>query len=196
MLRQDLVDKININPIAQTGHAQTITQLVELHNYIIANFFQSIGIKSNNIMKKERLITDEIESQDDFVQLSILEILSSWQRGFDEVNRLYGTEIYVELNPVLIREIADEFSGESEASTEATSKSIESFSNEPVSDTNEATESDTEQSEQSESMVEETEEESPKDVIEEEEEVVEEVVDIINDTVEEDEVVEDESTES
>lgn len=198
VLRQDIVEKINVNPIAQTGHAQTITQLVELHNYIIANFFQSIGIKSNNVMKKERLITDEIESQDDFVQLSILEILSSWQKGFDEVNRLYGTDISVELNPVLIREIADEFSGESETPTEAPSEAIESVSEEPVSDTNEATESDTEQSEQSESIPEETEEESPSDVIEEAEEVVEEIVDIINDTVEEDteEVVEDENAES
>lgn len=194
ILRQDVVKKLTVNPAANTGSSQSITQLVELHNYIIANFFQSIGIRSNNVMKKERLITDEIESQDDFVQLSILEILSSWQKGFDEVNRLYGTDISVELNPVLIREIADEFSGESEMPTEAPSEVIESVSDEPVSDTNEAKESDTEQSEQSESMVEEQEEESASDVIEEAEEIVDEIVDIINDTVEDDteEVVEDE----
>lgn len=185
ILRQDVVKKLTVNPAANTGSSQSITQLVELHNYIVANFFQSIGIRSNNVMKKERLITDEIESQDDFVQLSILEILSSWQRGFDEVNRLYGTDISVELNPVLIREIADEFSGESETPTEAPSEATESVSDKPVSDNNEATESDTEQSEQSESIPEETEEESPSDVIEEAEEVVEEIVDIINDTVEE-----------
>ncbi len=198
ILRQDVVKKLTINPASNTGSSQSITQLVELHNYIIANFFQSIGIKANNVMKRERLITDEIESQDDFVQLSILEILSSWQKGFDKVNELYGTDISVELNPVLIREIADEFSGESEMPTEAPSEAVESVSDEPVSDTDEPTESDTEQSEQSEDMVEETEEESPKDVIEEAEEVVEEIVDIINDTVEEDtqEVVEDESKES
>ena len=198
ILRQDVVKKLTINPASNAGSSQSITQLVELHNYIIANFFQSIGIKANNVMKKERLITDEIESQDDFVQLSILEILSSWQKGFDKVNETYGTDISVELNPVLIREIADEFSGESEMPTEATSEAVESISDETVSDTNEATESDTEQSKQSESIPEETEEESPSDVIEEAEEVVEEIVDIINDTVENDteEVVEDESKES
>lgn len=195
ILRQDVVKKLTVNPAANTGSSQSITQLVELHNYIIANFFQSIGIKSNNVMKKERLIVDEIESQDDFVQLSILEILSSWQKGFDKVNEIYGTDISVELNPVLIREIADEFSGESEMPTEAPSEAVESVSDEPVSDTNETTESDTEQSEQSEDIVEETEEESPSDVIEEAEEIVDEIVDIINDTVEDDteEVVEDES---
>lgn len=185
VLRQDLVKKLGINPASNgTGSAQSITALVELHNYIIANFFQSIGIKANNVMKKERLITDEIESQDDFVQLSILEILTSWQRGFDKVNEMYGTDITVELNPVLIREIADEFSVDSEPSSEAT----ESVSEAPVSDTTEPTESDTDESEQTEGIsdVEETveEEETPQDVIEEAEEVVEAIVDIINDNEE------------
>lgn len=196
ILRQDIVKKLGINPSSNgTGSAQSITALVELHNYIISNFFQSIGIKANNVMKKERLITDEIESQDDFVQLSILEILTSWQRGFDKVNELYGTDIKVELNPVLIREIADEFSVDSEPSSEA----IESVSEAPVSDTTEPTESDTEQSEQSENVsdVEETvEEETPQEIIEEAEEVVDTIVDIINDNViEETEVTEEEGEE-
>lgn len=199
ILRQDIVKKLGINPSSNgTGSAQSITALVELHNYIISNFFQSIGIKANNVMKKERLITDEIESQDDFVQLSILEILTSWQRGFDKVNEMYGTDIKVELNPVLIREIADEFSVDSEPSSEA----IESVSEPPVSDTTEPTESDTEQSEQTEgiSEVEETvEEETPQEIIEEAEEVVDTIVDIINDNVtdetEETEVTEEEGEE-
>ena len=183
ILRQDIVKKLGINPSSNgTGSAQSITALVELHNYIISNFFQSIGIKANNVMKKERLITDEIESQDDFVQLSILEILTSWQRGFDKVNEMYGTDIKVELNPVLIREIADEFSVDSEPSSEA----IESISETPVSDTTDTTESGTEQSEQSENIsdVEETvEEETPQEIIEEAEKVVDTIVDIINDNV-------------
>lgn len=183
ILRQDIVKKLGINPSSNgTGSAQSITALVELHNYIISNFFQSIGIKANNVMKKERLITDEIESQDDFVQLSILEILTSWQRGFDKVNEMYGTDIKVELNPVLIREIADEFSVDSEPSSEA----IESVSEPPVSDTIEDTNPSEMQSNDSENEAvdsEEVEEETPQEIIEEAEEVVDTIVDIINDTV-------------
>lgn len=183
ILRQDIVKKLGINPSSNgTGSAQSITALVELHNYIISNFFQSIGIKANNVMKKERLITDEIESQDDFVQLSILEILTSWQRGFDKVNEMYGTDIKVELNPVLIREIADEFSVDSEPSSEA----IESVSEPPVSDTIDDTNPSEMQSNDSENEVvdsEEVEEETPQEIIEEAEEVVDTIVDIINDTV-------------
>lgn len=184
ILRQDIVKKLGINPSSNgTGSAQSITALVELHNYIISNFFQSIGIKANNVMKKERLITDEIESQDDFVQLSILEILTSWQRGFDKVNEMYGTDIKVELNPVLIREIADEFSVDSEPSSEA----IESVSEPPVSDTIDDTNPSEMQSNDSENEAvdseEKVEEETPQEIIEEAEEVVDTIVDIINDTV-------------
>ena len=62
---------------------------------------QSIGIRANNVRKKERLITDEIDAQDDYLQVSILEILASWQKGFDKVNDLYGTEIRVTLSPAI-----------------------------------------------------------------------------------------------
>lgn len=182
ILRQDLVKKITVNPVATSSTANNITQLVELHNYIVANFFQSIGIKANNVMKKERLITDEIESQDDFVQLSVIEIIASWQKGFDKVNALYGTDITVELNPVLLKEIADVFI---EPVSDATSESVE--------DTEEAVESDTVESEQpyEESDVET--EESATEYLEASETVVEAILDVINDT---EEVVEDESKES
>lgn len=105
ILRSDIVDKLQCNPIAATSTSSNITELVQLHNYIIGNFFQSIGIKSNNIRKNAHVLQEEIDSQDNFLQLSLFEILTSWQKGFDEVNELYGTDIKVELNPALIDEI-------------------------------------------------------------------------------------------
>ena len=179
ILRQDIVNKITVNPISKSGSAQTLTQLVELHNYIISNFFQAIGIKANNIMKKERLITGEIDSQDDFVALSLLEMAASWQKGLDEVNDLFGTDMSVEINPVLVHEIADSF-------IQAPSEATESDSEPMVSDTTEPIESDTEQPEQTESIVdEETAEPEPEtveEVIEEQEDIVQKVLDAINDT--------------
>ena len=118
VLKSDLLEKLNVNPVNTSATGKNITELVELHNYIIANFFQSIGIKSNNIMKRERLIRDEIESQDDFLQVSILEILSSWQQGLDKVNEMYGTQFKVELNPVLINELMQQLEPEPEGEGE------------------------------------------------------------------------------
>ena len=161
ILRSDLIEKLLINPINNSSSGQNITELVELHNYIIANFFQSIGIKSNNIMKRERLIRDEIESQDDFLQVSILEILSSWQQGLDEVNKLYGTSFHVKLNPVLLNELMQQIDS---------SEDVEG--SEDVQDSSEDAEGSEDVQDSSEDAIEE---------IEEKEQIVQEVVDLIND---------------
>lgn len=102
IMRSDLLEKINVNPIAQTGLSGTITELVELHNYIISNYFQSIGIKANNVRKNAHVLQEEIDVQNDYLQISILEIMTSWQEGFDKVNKMFGTDIHVELNPALL----------------------------------------------------------------------------------------------
>lgn len=107
ILRSDLIEKLNVNPINSSASGN-ITELVELHNYIIANFFQSIGVKSNNVMKRERLINSEIDSQNDYLKVSLLEILTSWQKGFDKLNEIYGTDISVNLNPALLDELLED----------------------------------------------------------------------------------------
>ena len=104
----DIIDKITVNPIATANTSQNLAELIELHNYIIANYFQSIGIKSNDIRKKAHVLQDEIDSQNDYLQISILELLTSWQSGFDKVNEMFGTDIHVELNPVLLDVIVGE----------------------------------------------------------------------------------------
>ena len=184
ILRSDLVDKLTVNPISGTGVANNITQLVELQNFIVANFFQSIGVKSNDIMKRERLITAEIEEQNSFVSISLLEMIASWQRGFDEVNKLYGTNIQCTLNPVLLNEIAQQFNTDDDNTdtAEETTATVaeESPNEEEVIDNtvnnDEPTEQDVEETDEPE--VEET---TVTDKIEQLEEVVDAVIDKIID---------------
>lgn len=101
IVRQNILEKININPISGAATTNKLGQLIELHQYIIAQFYQAVGIKSNAINKKERLITDEINSQDDNLGMSLLDMVTSWKQGFDEVNEMFGTAIEVEINPIL-----------------------------------------------------------------------------------------------
>ena len=180
ILRSDIVDKLTVNPISGTGVANNITQLVELQNFIVANFFQSIGVKSNDIMKRERLITAEVEEQNSFVTLSLLEMITSWEKGFREVNELYGTDIHCELNPVLLREIAEQFSTDS--NNVETADETTAIVEEESPDEEEVVEDTVEEEETIEPEVE---EETATEQIEELEEVVDEVIDtIIDDTVE------------
>lgn len=204
ILRSDMIDKINVNPLNTSSVGTNLTQLVELHNYIIANFFQSIGIKSNNVMKRERLINSEIDSQNDYLKISLLEILTSWQAGFDRVNELYDTDISVGLNPALLDELLEDSTSDemvngevsvdelnsTENSTEINNE-IESVEDSEGNDTTEETDGNTEEPE--------------KDIIEvikEESEQVSELIDFINDVEEpeeetqEEEVQEDEDSET
>lgn len=189
ILRGDVLDNLQVNPVSHQGVANNITQLVELQNFIVANFFQSIGIKGNNVMKRERLIEAEIDEQNDMVALSLLEMVTSWEKGFREVNEMYGTDIHVELNPVLIREIADQFETNvtTDEPVEETSATVEEESQEP-----ETEETDVETVEETEESQPEPEEEgSVTEVIEELESVVDEVIDtIIDDEGVEDDVEE------
>lgn len=107
VIPSDMVDKITVNPIANVGNGQTLAELVELHTYIVANYFQSIGIRSNNLRKKSHMLQDEIDVQNEFLKISIYELLTSWQKGFDKVNEMYGTDIHVRVNPTLLDELGD-----------------------------------------------------------------------------------------
>lgn len=191
ILRQDIIEKININPINNAATANNLTELVELNNYIIANFFQSIGVKSNNVMKRERLINSEIDSQNDYLKVSLLEILTSWQEGFDNVNELYkdyNTDFTVELNPALIDEILEDSTSEEKINGEAfvndeyeTEMYTESTEEQTVSDEYENDGTETDSTGDSTSG---TTEEEEKDIIEEikdNTETISEIVDFIND---------------
>lgn len=210
IIRQDLIEKINVNPVNTAAAGSNITELVELHNYIIANFFQSIGVKSNNVMKRERLINSEIDSQNDYLKVSLLEILTSWQDGFDKVNELYGTDFTVELNPALLDEIIEDSTSEEKINGETfvndeyeTESSTESTEEPPVQDEPETTGEETDSTgDSSTEPSEETKEEFIED-IKQESEKVSELVDFINnketdaedEPEEEEEVSEDDDTE-
>lgn len=107
VLRSDMVDKLQISPLTNTNIAATLAQLMELQSYIIGSFLQSIGISANNVRKKERMITDEIQSQNNIVAISVTEMLESWTAGFKEVNEFFGTDFSVRLNPAVLDELLD-----------------------------------------------------------------------------------------
>lgn len=198
VLRSDLIDKITVNPIATANVSQNLTELVELHNYIIANYFQSIGIKSNDIRKKAHVLQDEIDSQNDYLQISILELLTSWQKGFDKVNELYGTDIHVELNPVLLDVIVGEDNGNIDNNMDpVTNNNSDTEQNIPT----ESVEDDVDTVNDSDNISSTDDSNNGVDGITEKTEDVEDIIDIINDVndesidnvLEDQEVVDDET---
>lgn len=161
ILEADLIEKINVNPISTASTSSNITELVELNNYIISNFMQSIGIKANNDRKRERMITDEINSQNDYLGFSVLEVLASWQKGFDAVNEMYGTEISVSLSPA-VADVLTSCIVPRETEPEQSAPAEDADSIEPETDDQQ----ETEPAEDADS-IEEPEEETPEKIAEE-----------------------------
>lgn len=195
VIQDDIFDGFQLLPGSTASVNNRITELVELHNYIVANFFQSIGIKSNNVMKRERLISDEVEAQDDFLKVSLMEILTCWQKGFDEVNELYGTDWEVVLNPVLIEELLE---GVLDGPTvdipqESAVEMTETTQDETETETDEPTNDEVETNEQE---VEPEPEVDLAEQIEEKEEMVADLVDVMLDKEEGELDVENEKPES
>lgn len=182
VLRSDLVEKVTVNPVATSQAANILSELIELHNYIVANYFQSIGIRANNIRKKSHVLQDEIDVQNEFLQISIYEIMTSWQKGFDRVNAMYGTDIHVHINPALLSELE-----ESEPVEETQEDTTPMEDPEPVEETQEdpepteETQEDTTPVEEPEPTEETQEEPTPVEEIEERENELSEVIDLIND---------------
>ena len=177
VLRSDLVEKITVNPVATAHTANILAQLIELHNYIVANYFQSIGIRANNIRKKSHVLQDEIDVQNEFLQISIYEIMTSWQKGFDRVNEMYGTDIHVHINPALLSELKEP--QESEPVEEPQESEPE-----PVEESQESEPEPVEESQENEpDPVEESQENEPDPVeeIEEKENELSDIIDLIND---------------
>ena len=192
ILKSDILEKLNINPVNAAAASQNITELIELNNFVISSFFQNIGIRANNNMKRERLVTDEVEAQNDYLEINVLEFLAPWQDGLDEVNKMYGTSLKVRLNPVLLNELLNECEGTSAAESEEAAanepEGTEPEQEEPTAEEPEEAEPEEEAAADSEPEGAEPEQEEAAELeedlteeIESMEEQVTELIDIIND---------------
>lgn len=200
ILKSDILEKLNVNPVNAAAASQNITELIELNNFVISSFFQNIGIRANNNMKRERLVTDEVEAQNDYLEINVLEFLAPWQDGLDEVNKMYNTSLKVHLNPVLLNELLNECEGtsaaaepeEEAAAAAGEPEAAEPEQEEPMAKDPEAAEPEQEEKAAAEPEGAEPEEDLSKE-IESMEEQVTELIDIINDNNEGKEEEENES---
>lgn len=96
---QNILSKFDVNPIASTVTSAMLKELVELRQYILAQFWNAIGIDANFNMKRERLVSAEVEANATSLKVPISTILSELNAGFDICNEIFGTDIHARLNP-------------------------------------------------------------------------------------------------
>lgn len=108
VVMKSLIDNVQSVPIAEKSSNNDIMQLIESHQYILSHFYESLGLQTHDQMKKERLITAEINDNDGIAKLNIDNILATINNGLQKVNAKYGTEITVRLNSILIEKTEPE----------------------------------------------------------------------------------------
>ena len=96
---QNILSKFDVNPIASTVTGSMLKELVELRQYILAQFWNSIGIDANFNMKRERLVSAEVEANATSLKVPISTILSEVNAGLEKCNEIFGTEMKARLNP-------------------------------------------------------------------------------------------------
>lgn len=111
VVKSSLIDKLQGVPIIQNQTNQNLIELIEVQQYILSHFYEQIGICTHDQMKRERLITAEINDNLDLAFLNVDDILASLQEGLQRVNDMFGTNISAKLNPIIERQ--REESGES-----------------------------------------------------------------------------------
>ena len=104
VVKSSLIDKLQGIPILQNTSNNNLIELIQTQQYIIAHFYESIGLMTHDQMKRERLITAEINDNLNLALFNIDDMLESIQEGLQRVNAMFGTNITARLNPIIIQQ--------------------------------------------------------------------------------------------
>lgn len=118
VVSQDIIDKVGVLPAAQTGQTNTLLNLIEAHQYILAQFYNEIGIGANWNMKRERVNTAETELMEDSLDVNIFNMLKNREEAVKQINELFGTNISVKFNDKIYTEDEEEEAEEPEIQSE------------------------------------------------------------------------------
>lgn len=96
---------ISTNPIFNDLNITTdnvtsvsLSELIQYDNYFKSNLFNEIGLSSNKDMKKERLITSEIEQNNNVIYPFVDNMLDCRKTGISKVNEMFNLNISVEFD--------------------------------------------------------------------------------------------------
>lgn len=103
VVQSNLISDLKAVPLTTTSSNSSIVQLVELHQYILSHFYEALGIQTHDNMKKERLITAELNEDPALVRMNIENIYTTVKSGIEKVNEMFGTNITVKINPLLLK---------------------------------------------------------------------------------------------
>lgn len=98
ILSEEFYEKLRTNEFNKNG--KSLIELIELKQYILGSFYQSLGIKTIFNMKRESLNEAEANINDDVLHPLIDQMLEQRKLGIERVNKMFNTNIEVELSSI------------------------------------------------------------------------------------------------
>ena len=89
-----LFDGVKVQP-ANNSAGNGISQMIEYHQYIKSCLFNEVGLPSNFNMKKERLISSEIDQAEDSLFPLVYNMMENRISAVNRINEMFGTDIKV-----------------------------------------------------------------------------------------------------
>lgn len=77
-----------------------ITSLIEFHQYLKSLMFNEIGLGQNHNMKRERLVTAEVEQIRDSIYPLVYDMMKQRLKAVEKLNALYGMSVTVDFGSV------------------------------------------------------------------------------------------------
>lgn len=106
ILTKPLLDSLKTYPFNSSAN-NYITNLLELKQYYLANWFIEIGINDNYNMKRESLTADETSVNEYTLPPFIEDMLQCRKDACLKFNKMFGTNISVEFNSVWALQMQD-----------------------------------------------------------------------------------------
>lgn len=172
IVQKSLVDQLEKLPVYADSSNQSLIQLLDVHKYILSEYYAAIGLSESQQMKKERLITAEVEDGAELPLFNIQDMIDSITAGIERVNLMFGTEMQVVVNPLILRNLYGDQSEQDGAAPELEEEPAE---DEPETSADDQIEEPTEPAEE-----EPAEEPAPEDAAE----VVADAAELIEDAAE------------
>lgn len=93
-------DGVKVQSSNSSSGGADIQSMVEYHQYLQAKMYNEVGLAANFNMKRERLISSELDQAEDSLFPFVYNMMSNRISGIKAVNEMFGLEIVVDFGSV------------------------------------------------------------------------------------------------